>query len=635
MAAPSEETQKRALKRVLEERTFVRKLTSAMRDKWLRWYEITRLFKLRASSTYNRVFLPLGWQQIEKIAPRITTHDPVYELIPTKNSAIPFTEIVGGWLMFMWEEKDLRRQARLMVKNGLTYGTGFVKLEMDQVTKTEVVERTVVEEEEVFDPMTGELETQETEEIVEEEIELSNLPIFYTVDIFDIDVDPRVERLEDAAAVIHSQDNVRIADLEADAGALNYFNLDKLRVMAGEVPAMDTNSKLDKLNTRGIPATMESSTDASELKDDKEKPDLNALVVREYWGRFSPDGKPSNEKEYVITIVNDAKVIRLEENPYITDDNPMGLRPFELFVDSDQPNELYGVGEIEPTETLQIGVNKVRNQRLDNVDFVMNRMWIYDRAMGINPRDLISRPGHVIGSDDIEGLKAVETPDVTSSAFAEEDRYLRDFQMATGTIDAAGGGGRDDFINTATGQKHRAKEQDARYGLKIENLESTLSRIGLKMLQMINSLGDDVFVIRRKDEEGQFKFTEIDREVLFKALDGMTVKVKAGSTFSDDSEERRNDAIARWNMAIAAFNAGVIAKEQLSETYRDMERLAFRQSGLIKQAKTPPEEQLNPAQTQISPETLAPNGVQPGIPVQPVAAPNPGQGPLGQANPIF
>lgn len=630
---PSEDIQKLALDRVLEERKFIRNLTTNMRANWLRWYEITRLFRLKNMNTINRVFLPLGWEQVEKIAPRITAHDPVYELIPIKNSAIPFTEIIGDILTFMWEEKNLRRQARLMVKNGLTYGTGFVKLDMDTIVRKEIVERTVVDAETVMlpNPETGEMEPQEVEieEVVEEEIEISSLPIFKTVDIFDIDIDPRVERLEDARGIIQTSDNVKYADLLREEDDLGYFNLDKIKEI-GDLDAVDSLNKEQKLVDRGIP-NMKGSADGANPKA-VSGIDLNALVVREYWGRFSEDGDPANEEEYVITIVNDTEVIRLEKNPFITEEDAGGIRPFEIYVDSDVPNELYGVGEIEPTETLQIGINKIKNQRLDNVDLVMNRMWIYDRNTGINPRDLKSFPGNAIPVDDVQGLQALTTPDVTASSYAEEDRYLRDFQLATGTIDTAGGGGRDDFVNTATGQKIRQKEQSSRYNLKIENVEDTLGRIGLKMLKMINASGDDVFVIRRKDEKnGGFKFTKIKRKALTEALQGMAVKTKAGSTIADDAEDRRNDAIARWNLSVAAFNAGVLEKEDLAEVFQEMDREAFgskmttprggKKRGLqdvVAALRGGMERQpLNPASTQISPETLVPNGAQPGIGINP------------------
>ena len=633
--APSKKVQDFALDRVEEERTFIRTLTSNMRNDWLRWYRIVRRFRLDVTATQNRVFLPLGWEQVESIAPRITAHNPIYQLTPTKNSSIPFTELVGEWLTFMWEENNLRRQARLMVKNGLTYGTGFVKLDMEQVTRKEIVERTAKGTETIImpDPVTGEPEEEEVEieEIVEEEIELSNLPIFRVIDIFDIDIDPRVESIKDARAIIHTVEGASFVDLKTDEEALNYFNLDKIKDIGQSLLAPDANSKEQKLTVRNIPSQKGSSDSSS---DDAGGVDLNALTIREYWGSFSPEDDSGKEEEYVITTVNDELVIRVDRNPYKTDTNPDGIRPFELYVDHDVPNELYGVGEIEPTETMQIGINKIRNQRLDNVDLVMNRMWIFDRNTGINPRDLKSFPGNIIPADDISGLQPLTTPDVTASSYAEEDRYLRDFQLATGTITSTGGGGRDDFTNTATGQKIRSKEQNSRYQLKIENLEDTLSRIGKKMLQMIHALDDESFVIRRRKEDGSPLFTEVQKGVLDKAIEGMNVKVKAGSTFSDDNEEQSNMALTRWNLAQGAVKAGVLDAAQLAEIWEEVDRLVFGGSikgkrpsaGGVEGMRAKIEGQPPPPQPgqvpggappevgpQINPQTGVPNGLAPGM----------------------
>jgi hypothetical protein len=610
----SKEACTRALERVQEEYDSIQRFTSNLREKWLRWYELYRMFRLTNGSTHNRVFIPKAFEVVEKIAPRITAHDPIYQMVPLSNEAVKDLELAGEWLKYMWEEDKLRRQARLMAKGAQIMGTSFVKLFMKPVTKKEIVSRTVTEENEMGEQITEE---------VEEEIELKSLPTFRVVDIFDIAVDPKCESIEDAPAVIHSRDSVRYRELLEEEDL--YFNLDMLEELAEPVTQGMPEEKRDKLEARGINADV-----------GKTELDLTNLLVREYWGLFSPTGEAKDEAEYVITTVNDAIVIRLERNPYATDSNPDGVRPIELCVDHDVPNELYGIGEIEPTETLHIGINKIRNQRLDNVDLVMNRMWKYDRSAGINPKHLKSFPGNIIPMDDMEGLQALPTPDVTSSSYAEEDRFSRDFQQVTGVVDVTDQGGSQGFTNTATGQKIREKESTRRFQLKIDNLEDSLSRIGSKMLKMLHALDEDFYIIRRKSGDSKYKFTKVKKTVLDRIVDGMDVTVKAGSTVSDDYEERRNDAIAQWNLSAAAFNAGVIPKEALKEVWVNMMRVAFKQFNLSEKALDAPvipqlqkgmqmpqlpgmPQEQGPVQAkaeqQINPETLTPNGMQAGLPI--------------------
>lgn len=567
---PSQEVLERALARVNEEQASVRALMTNHRRQWVKWYSLYRKFRDQTSSTYNRVFIPKVFEQIERIAPRLTAHDPVYNLIPITNDAITYAEVASEWLMYVWDVKNLRRETRLMAKGSLIYGTQIVKLDIERIT----TKSTVVEDTGEIDEATGQTATVETTE----EIEVSALPVFKNMDILDFDTDPRFHLIEEAPGNIHNMDGVHFADLMRDSEL--YFNLDLVKADAsgqeGPGGGVDTSEKMEKETIRGI-----AGGEKDKMKDE-DRPDLSNLKVREYWGIFSPTGKPEDEEEYVITDVNKKYVIRCERNPYATDQNPDGIRPFESLNDHDVPGEFYGIGEIEPTETLQIGINKMRNQRLDNVDLVLNRMWIYDRNAGINPKSLVSTPGNAIPADDINGLQPVPTPDVTASSYAEEDRFSRDFQNATGTIDPTDRGGSSGFVSTATGQKIRDKESSARFQLKIENLEDTLARIGQKMLRMIHALGDDIYRIRRKGKDGSYKFTDVHKTALDYIVSGLHVKVKGGSTVNDNQEERRENAMLQWNMAKAAFDAGIISKDELKNVYTDAMMISFGSQNLSK-----------------------------------------------------
>jgi len=581
------------------------------RQNWLRWYRLVRLFRLEGVNSFNRVFVPRAWEQIEKIAPRMTAHDPTFEVIPGRPKSVALVDYVSQWLLYIWEERLLRKDVREWTKGALTYGTGWVKLYMDVQTKKELVERMEIDEE------TGE------RIMVEEEVEISALPAFGYVDIFDIDVDPRYSCIEDAPGIIHSLERQSFGDLLSDEKALNYFNLDKIKAMASgatDVAAFD-NSKEKKLEARSI------STHAGTSSGTKDgQIDLTNLTVREYWGRFSPTDSVDDVEEYVITTVNDSIVIRLERNPYATPDNQDGIRPFEQMVDHDNPGELYGTGEVEPTETLQIALNKIRNHRLDNVDLVLNRMWVYDRNGGVNPKHLQSFPGNVIAADDVNAIQPLVTPDVTSSSYAEEDRIERDFQRATGNIDSTDQGGAGGFINTATGEKIRDKDRSARFQLKIENLEDALARVAQKMLRMLHATEGQSFVIRRRNKNGETKFTEIQKELLREAVEGMAIRVKAGSTISDDYEERRNEALAQWNLASVAHEKGLIDQNQLKDVFENVMRIAFKNQNLTKSeggglqsllAPPPPAQPAVAAPSgtaaQINPQTLTPNGLPPDL----------------------
>ena len=131
---PSQEVLERALARVNEEQASVRALMTNHRRQWVKWYSLYRKFRDQTSSTYNRVFIPKVFEQIERIAPRLTAHDPVYNLIPITNDAITYAEVASEWLMYVWDVKNLRRETRLMAKGSLIYGTQIVKLDIERIT---------------------------------------------------------------------------------------------------------------------------------------------------------------------------------------------------------------------------------------------------------------------------------------------------------------------------------------------------------------------------------------------------------------------------------------------------------------------------------------------------------------------
>lgn len=86
------------------------------------------------------------------------------------------------------------------------------------------------------------------------------------------------------------------------------------------------------------------------------------------------------------------------------------------------------------TRDVQREINELRNQRVDNISFVLNKRYFVKRGKQV---DLSSLVRNVAGSatlmDDPEGdVRVVDTPDVTSSSFGEQDRQNLDFDDVAG-----------------------------------------------------------------------------------------------------------------------------------------------------------------------------------------------------------
>jgi hypothetical protein len=95
----------------------------------------------------------------------------------------------------------------------------------------------------------------------------------------------------------------------------------------------------------------------------------------------------------------------------------------------------YGIGIGQVGMPTQERVNKIVNQRLDNVDLVMNKQGFYNgNDPLVNVKKLmVSQPGqwHKV-SDTMYSVRWMDIPDVTASSYQEENIAKSDYREATG-----------------------------------------------------------------------------------------------------------------------------------------------------------------------------------------------------------
>lgn len=88
------------------------------------------------------------------------------------------------------------------------------------------------------------------------------------------------------------------------------------------------------------------------------------------------------------------------------------------------------------TKPLQLEANDIRNQRLDNVKFVLNKRWLVARGRQVDVQSLVRNvPGGVtLTTDPNLDVKESNWPDVTASAYMEQDRVSADFDELAGNF---------------------------------------------------------------------------------------------------------------------------------------------------------------------------------------------------------
>lgn len=205
-----------------------------------------------------------------------------------------------------------------------------------------------------------------------------------------------------------------------------------------------------KLLEEALNSEIDASTVAS--KDGYVPKKREQYELMEYWGPWDEtytddkgDVKTRKAVPYWIMVINRKVKIRAIPNPYNHQQPPYcKVKLFE-----DPKRGWFGVGIGKIGKPCQDRANKIVNQRLDNVDLILNKQGCYNgNDTLISTKKLqVSRPGqwHKV-SDVMMSLKWIDTPDVTSSSYKEEELAKQDFREATGATA---------YLMPEVGEQHR------------------------------------------------------------------------------------------------------------------------------------------------------------------------------------
>lgn len=109
------------------------------------------------------------------------------------------------------------------------------------------------------------------------------------------------------------------------------------------------------------------------------------------------------------------------------------MRPYELGICILEAFRTYPSGVVELGQDLQASANELSNQRRDNVNLVLNKRYHIKRGENVDLNALMrNTPGGGVMMDNTDAVEVVNTPDVTSSSYQEQDRINVDFDEVTG-----------------------------------------------------------------------------------------------------------------------------------------------------------------------------------------------------------
>lgn len=224
---------------------------------------------------------------------------------------------------------------------------------------------------------------------VQEEQVCYDAPAFEVLNLFDVVVDPQADSLNDGTLI------------------------------------RQCRSHLEALKASGLYQGLEAVAVA--LEGLKEQP--QTLTLLEGWGHFT---LPSGERleGCVLTLVKETgTLIRCEAMGL-----PQGQKPFLWATLTPLPQQLYGLGCVQPVLGLQYAINALSNQKLDVLNLCINAPYTYLITDDIfDPETVMHRPGALIPVKSHETLRPLALPAQNLDAAYQEIADLRQEMLeATG-----------------------------------------------------------------------------------------------------------------------------------------------------------------------------------------------------------
>lgn len=552
---------------VLRSFMYSRQFYSAKFEEFKRFKRLYDQIPDQKETFRSNLFIPMVYPIVSTIQPRMVANLPKFKYQPREKSDSKLVKQMDVLTDYQLDRMEFFKKLKMWVKDTLMYGTGIVKVfwrnEANQSNR------------EVVNPY--------------------NDPDCSLVDLLDFYPDPKAVDIDSGDFLIHrTVTSLQFLKRAKDTdGKPLYENLDQVK----DGWADDTSNQ-SSINTRDM--TVGEVGAGTQLGSPYRQSISKQVEILEYWGV-----NPNEEyEEYVITVANRNTVIRSERNPF------KGKRPFVKMHIDPENHAFHGKGVIGPIEHLQLELNDIRNQRMDNVNLIINRMFFVLRSANVDKQDLVSRPGGYIEMDLPGGVTPMVVPDVTQSSYQEESLVKQDAQSATGVSDIIQGQLRsaDESVpgtalnKTATGAAIAVQQAGSRFKYYLQNIEDALKDFGEKLYQYNQQFLDEEKFVRvtapndyqavkkrtlvdkvrgliglQEKQEEQYEFVRISPDDIRNLK--LDIAVEAGSTQPIEELERQKKAMALFQMLsqlpVVTPDTYLVLAQRLLEAFdvKDQEQL--------------------------------------------------------------
>lgn len=438
------------------------------------WQQIYRMFctvseKYR-TPTRSNVTVPMVFQIIEAAVPKVVNTlfaqgDDFFEVAPlyqNDGNLQDQSTKIQRLLSVQLKKSEFYTKFIDFAKQLLLYGTSYFKVYW-KVKRDWVWERVPNRiQKTIFGiPMGETVEWKETKEYKVTE----RRPEVEVLDILDVYPDPAAQNDSDGRGVF-----VR-----------SWVDKEDLREMGqGKYPVYANTEHSDIQASNDSLESSRSERNAARGLSIGTGINKNKVELLEFWGKYDIDGDGIKE-EAVLIIANRSVLIKAKGNPFHHQ-----KRPIIRAVFAPVPKEYYGIGLVEPVISEVHELNTLRRQRLDNINLAINRMWQVSTFADVDLDTLISAPGNIVLTDQMDSVKPLDTNDVTANAYNEAAAVQNEIERATVPASAQGVPTGGQLGRTARGAQMIIGQALEKFGTATKLLEEMAVRKVLHMFHQLN-----------------------------------------------------------------------------------------------------------------------------------------------------
>ena len=220
----------------------------------------------------------------------------------------------------------------------------------------------------------------------------------------------------------------------------------------------------------------------------------------------------------------------IEEYPWLRE----GERPFVVGTATIETHRNYPAGDVEQSSGLQSEINAVANQRSDNVKLVLNKRHFVRRGAQVDLDALVRNVpgGGVMMNDPERDVKIVSTPDVTGSAYKEQDILSSEFDDLVGNFSPGSQGNKDQSVG---GMNMMGSAANAVQDLGMKTFIETWMEPVLKQLVRLEQMyeTDEALLALAGDRSQAFEKFGVDYVTDELLTQNLTIRVNVGMGNTD------------------------------------------------------------------------------------------------------